>query len=95
MSFLMKTSETKKFVNPIPHCLGILKAFFVKMKISPGWLKQNIFKQSKIPRKNLNKKFSPAPLFLPLVCFISPASAFRASTLVWYRWPRTILVVPS
>jgi hypothetical protein len=30
-------------VNPNPHCLGIFKAFFVKMKISPRWLKQNIF----------------------------------------------------
>jgi hypothetical protein len=27
------------------------KPFFVKMKISPGWLKQNIFKKSKILRK--------------------------------------------
>jgi hypothetical protein len=29
--------------NPNPHCLAIWKAFFVKMKIGPGWLKQNIF----------------------------------------------------
>jgi hypothetical protein len=27
------------------------KLFFVKMKISLGWLKQNIFKKSKMPRK--------------------------------------------
>jgi hypothetical protein len=27
------------------------KPFFVKMKINPGWLKLNIFKKSKIPRK--------------------------------------------
>jgi hypothetical protein len=27
------------------------KPFFVKMKTSPGWLKKNIFKKSKIPRK--------------------------------------------
>jgi hypothetical protein len=26
------------------------KSFFVKIKISPGWLKQNIFYKSKIPR---------------------------------------------
>jgi hypothetical protein len=31
--------------------LEIYKAFKVKMKISPGWLKQNIFSKSKIPRK--------------------------------------------
>jgi hypothetical protein len=31
-----------KDINPNPPCLGIYKAFFVKMKISPGWLKQNI-----------------------------------------------------
>jgi hypothetical protein len=41
----------KQYINPNPHCLGILKAFFVKMKINPGWLKQNIFKKSKMPRK--------------------------------------------
>jgi hypothetical protein len=45
--------------NPNPNCLGILKAFFVKMKISPGWFKQNIFKNQKCLAKNLNK----------LVCF--------------------------
>jgi hypothetical protein len=27
------------------------KPFFVKMKISPGWLKQNILKKSKTPCK--------------------------------------------
>jgi hypothetical protein len=30
-------------INPNPHCLGIYKAFFVKMKISLGWLKENMF----------------------------------------------------
>jgi hypothetical protein len=34
-----------------PRCLRIQKAFFVIMKISPGWPKQNIFKKSKMPRK--------------------------------------------
>jgi hypothetical protein len=29
--------------------LEIKKPFFVKMKISPGWLKQNIFEKSKMP----------------------------------------------
>jgi hypothetical protein len=39
------------FINPNLHCLGIENAFSVKMKISPGQLKQNIFLKSKIPRK--------------------------------------------
>jgi hypothetical protein len=38
-------------LDPNPHCLGILKACIVKMIISPGWLKKNIFKKSKMPRK--------------------------------------------
>jgi hypothetical protein len=38
--------------------LGNLKSFFVKIKISPGWLRQNIlFFKSKMPRKNPNKLF--------------------------------------
>jgi hypothetical protein len=43
--------------NPNPHCLGIYKAFFVKMKISLGWLKQYNFKNKKCLAKNLNKLF--------------------------------------
>jgi hypothetical protein len=38
--------------------LGILKAFFVKMEISPGWLKQNIFLKSKMHRKKSLQTFS-------------------------------------
>jgi hypothetical protein len=37
--------------NPNPHCLRIQKAFFVKMRIRPEWLKQNICLKSKMPRK--------------------------------------------
>jgi hypothetical protein len=53
-------------VNPNPHC------FFVKMKISPGWLTQNIYKKSKMPRKKsqqtfLFQRFSLKMLFS--VCF--------------------------
>jgi hypothetical protein len=44
-------------VNPNPHCLVILKAFFVKMQISPGWLKQNIFLKIKNASQNISKIF--------------------------------------
>jgi hypothetical protein len=39
----MRTTTIQAFINPNPHCLGIKKASYVKMKRSPGWLKQNIF----------------------------------------------------
>jgi hypothetical protein len=40
---LLKNAAQAPYFNPNPHCLRIKKAFFVKMKKSPGWLKQNIF----------------------------------------------------
>jgi hypothetical protein len=52
--------ETKCFFfNPKPHCLGISKAFFEQMKISPGWLKQNFFKIKNASQKILTNFFVP------------------------------------
>jgi hypothetical protein len=46
--------------------LGNLKAFFVKIKISPRWLKPNIF----LKIKNATQKFFPN--FFVLEVFIPP-----------------------
>jgi hypothetical protein len=56
------------YFNPNPNCLGILKGFFVKMKISPGWLKQNIFKNQKCLAKSLTNFFA-SEVFIKNVIF--------------------------
>jgi hypothetical protein len=55
--------------NPNPHCLGILKAFFVKLKISPGWLKQNIFLKIKNAAQKILTHFFVSEVFIKNVIF--------------------------
>jgi hypothetical protein len=45
------------------------KLFFVKMKISLGWLKQNIFKNQKCQAKNLNKIVFFLEVFIKNIVF--------------------------
>jgi hypothetical protein len=45
--------------------LGIQNAFFVKMKTSTGWLKQNIFKKSKMPGKKSCRGWGSSGSFQP------------------------------
>jgi hypothetical protein len=53
-------------LNPNPHCLGILKAFFVKLKLSPGWLKQNIFLKIKTASQKILTNFFVSKLFIKM-----------------------------
>jgi hypothetical protein len=39
------------------------------LKISPGWLKQNIFEKSKMPRKKSVKDFFVSEVFIKNVIF--------------------------
>jgi hypothetical protein len=59
----------KKFFNPNPHCLGIQKASFVKMKISPGWLNQNISLKIKNASQKILTNFFVSEYFIQNVIF--------------------------
>jgi hypothetical protein len=39
------------FLTLLLNAWEFKKPFFIKVKKSPGWLGQNIFKKSKLPRK--------------------------------------------
>jgi hypothetical protein len=49
--------------------LGILKAFFVKLKIIPGWLKQNICLKIKNASQNILTNFFASEVFVKNVIF--------------------------
>jgi hypothetical protein len=64
------SSELNRYVvNPNPHCLGIQKASFVKMKISPGWLNQNISLKIKNASQKILTNFFVSEYFIQNVIF--------------------------